>query len=398
MRRRNCFINYIRQYRYQVGASPLRWSSGRGTNLGFAVPHLALLTGGLVTFVICLTIVLTKSLHGQHTLDSESGVQKVHQEPTPRVGGLAIFIGLAISWIFTPPLVATHLLAMLLAAIPALFAGTLEDLTKRDRAGERLIATFLSGVLAWWLTGVSLTRVDIPFVDTVLAVTPISVIFTGFAVAGVANAVNIIDGLNGLASGVSILCLSALGFIAFRVGDIEMAKLCFILMAAILGFMLLNYPKGKLFLGDGGAYLLGFLLGWTAVMIAMRNPGLSPWGPLLACGYPIIEVLFSMARRRARALKLDEPDRLHLHSLLWARVSRKWFSNAPPVTQNAWVLPLILAYAVVPSVLAVVLFNHTPALIVAFFVSAYLYALIYARLIHFSWTIPKLRLVKSLKQ
>ena len=132
-------------------------------------------------------------------------------------------------------------------------------------------------------------------------------------------------------------------------------------------------------------------------MIGMRNPGLSPWGPLLACGYPIIEVLFSMARRRARALRLGQPDRLHLHSLLWARVSRKWFPNAPPVTQNAWVLPFILAYSLVPSVLAVIFFNHTKALIIAFFASAYLYALIYARLVHFSWTIPKLRLVKSLK-
>lgn len=363
--------------------------------MSFAVPHLALLVGGLVSFAICLGIVFTKRLHGQHTLDSDAGVQKIHSQPTPRIGGLAILIGLAVTWVFTPPLVAVHLQAILLAALPAFVAGTLEDVTKRDRVSERLFATFLSGVLAWWLTGISLTRIGIPGLDSLLSILPISVIFTAFAVSGVANAVNIIDGLNGLASGVVLICLCSLGFIAFRIGDVEMAKLCFVLTAAIFGFMLVNYPSGKIFLGDGGAYLLGFLLGWCAVMIAMRNPGISPWGPLLACGYPILEVLFSMARRRARKLKIGQPDRLHLHSLLWARVSRKLLKGQTAIVQNASVLPLILLYASIPAVLAVMLSDSTPKLVLAFVLCAYLYALIYARLVHFSWALPKLRLAKA---
>jgi UDP-N-acetylmuramyl pentapeptide phosphotransferase/UDP-N-acetylglucosamine-1-phosphate transferase len=362
--------------------------------LGFAVPHLALLIGGFVSFAICLGIVLTKRLHGQHTLDLAAGIQKVHSEPTPRIGGLAIFVGLCITWVFTPPLVAVHLQALLLASLPAFLAGTLEDLSKRDKVSERLLATFLSGILAWWLTGVSLTRIGIPGFDFLLSIVPISVIFTAFAISGVANAVNIIDGLNGLAGGVVLVCLCALGVIAFRIGDVEMAKLCLVLTAAIFGFMLVNYPRGKIFLGDGGAYLLGFLLGWCAVMIAMRNPGISPWGPLLACGYPILEVLFSMARRRARKLKIGQPDRLHLHSLLWARLTRKWFKDCSPTIQNASVLPLILLYALIPASLAVIFSTSTPKLVFAFVISAYIYALIYARLVHFSWTLPKLRLAK----
>ena len=161
--------------------------------MSFAVPHLALLVGGLVSFAICLGIVFTKRLHGQHTLDTDAGVQKIHSQPTPRIGGLAILIGLAVTWVFTPPLVAVHLQAILLAALPAFVAGTLEDVTKRDRVSERLFATFLSGVLAWWLTGVSLTRIGIPGLDSLLSILPISVIFTAFAVSGVANAVNIIE-------------------------------------------------------------------------------------------------------------------------------------------------------------------------------------------------------------
>jgi hypothetical protein len=106
-------------------------------------------------------------------------------------------------------------------------------------------------------------------------------------------------------------------------------------------------------------------------------------------------VLFSMARRRARKLKIGQPDRLHLHSLLWARVSRKLLKGQTPTVQNASVLPLILLYASIPAVLAVMLSYSTPKLVLAFVLCAYLYALIYARLVHFSWTLPKLRLAKA---
>ena len=287
---------------------------------------------------------------------------------------------------------------ILIASLPAFFAGVAEDIVKRGRVTERLLATFASGVLAWWLTGDSLTRIGLGGVDWLLAIPVVSVLFTAFAVGGMANAINIIDGLNGLASGTVLLCLSALGLIAFFAGDAEMAKICFIFGGATFGFLVLNYPYGKLFLGDGGAYLLGFVLGWIAVMIAMRNPSVSPWAPMLACGYPILEVLFSMARRRARTLKLGHPDRLHLHSLVWSRVTRKWLSKASIVAQNASVMPLMLLYAVIPALLAVVFRKDTVILIGAFIVCALLYAIIYARLVHFKWVVPSLRLTNRKKR
>ena len=365
----------------------------------FAIPHLALTAGGIASFAICMGIVLTKHMHGSHSLDSGCGVQKVHEEPTPRIGGVAILISAAIGCFLTPPEVAALLWPMLLASLPAFLAGAAEDLFKRNSVTERLLATFASGVLAWWLTGVSLVSVGIPLLDVVLKFIPLSVVFTAFALSGVANAVNIIDGFNGLAGGTVLLCLSALGLIAFLAADAEMAKICFVLAGAIFGFMLVNYPKGKIFLGDGGAYLLGFLLGWVAVLIATRNPyHVSPWAPLLACGYPILEVLFSMLRRRARTLKLGHPDRLHLHSLLWGRVARKWFAGHSVITQNAAVFPMVILFALVPAVMAVVFKGSTTKLILAFFGCAALYSLIYARLVHFRWTIPKLRPVVRAKR
>ena len=362
----------------------------------FAIPHLALTAGGVASLLICLLIVWTKHLHGSHTLDSDAGIQKVHEEPTPRVGGIAILISAALGASLAPREVAVILWPMLIASLPAFLVGAIEDLFKRDRVRERMIATFASGVLAWWLTGISLTRIGIPPLDVLLAVTPVSVLFTAFALSGVANSINIIDGFNGLASGTVLLCLSALGLIAFQAADAEMAKICFVLAGSIFGFMLVNYPKGKIFLGDGGAYLLGFLLGWVAVLVATRNPHhVSPWAPLLACGYPVLEVLFSMLRRRARTLELGGADRLHLHSLLWGRVARNWFARSSVTVQNAAVFPMVLVFAAVPAGLAVVFRNSTPKLMLASLFCALLYALVYARLVHFRWTLPKLRPVKK---
>ena len=366
--------------------------------MAFAVPQFALAVGGVAAFSICLGIVLTKNIHGAHTMDSSAGVQKIHDQPTPRIGGLAIYIALVLSWLFVPPIVAGVLGAMLLASLPVFCAGIFEDIVKRDSVVERLLAAFASGLLAWWFTGVSLRQVGIVGLDALLSVTIISVLFTAFAVAGVVNAINIIDGLNGLASGAVLICLASLGFIAYQAFDYEMAKLCFVIGGAVFGFMLINYPYGKIFLGDGGAYLLGFILGWIAVMVAARNPTVSPWAPMLACAYPILEVLFSMARRTARKLKLGHPDRLHLHSLLWARVARRLFRQSSSQVQNAAVLPMLMVYAAVPCFFAVHYKSSTLKLIEIFILCAFFYVLIYARLVHFSWTWPKLWTAKRLNK
>lgn len=360
--------------------------------MGFAIPQLALTTGAVASFTICLTIVLTQDWHGKHTLDTNTGVQKVHYHPTPRVGGIAIFLSLILSWLMTPPIVANVLGPMIIASIPAFISGVAEDLIKRGRITERLLATFASGILAWWLLDVSLKKIDVPLIDALLVVTPISVMFTAFAVGGVANAINIIDGLNGLAAGIVLLCLSSLGLMAYQVYDYEVAKLCFVIGGAIFGFLIVNYPLGKIFLGDGGAYLLGFILGWIAVMTTARNPGISPWAPMLACGYPVIEVLFSMARRRARKLKIGQPDRLHLHSLIWSRLVKTRLTSSSSMVQNAVVFPILFIYAALPASLAIVFKSNTIALVASFCICAFIYALLYARLVHFGWTWPRLRL------
>ena len=348
-------------------------------------PYDALLVGAVVTCLGCVALVLTQRWHARWSIDGSHGVQKFHTHPTPRVAGIAIVLGLFTSSWFLPADVKAVLMPMLWASLPAFVFGFVEDLTKKVGVRERLLATIASGILAWWLTGISLDRVNVWGVDALLAWAPVSVLFTAFAIGGVANAVNIIDGFNGLASGVVMICLTALGVCAYRVGDPTLAVVCTVLVSVVAGFWLVNFPLGKIFLGDGGAYLMGFCLGWIAVLLPMRNPGISPWASLLACAYPILEVLFSIVRRHRRNMHPGHPDRLHLHSLIKTRIVRKRLTGLRPVLRNSAVSPMVWFFAAGPALLAVTFYDNLPALILSFFASALAYAVYYRTLVKFGW-------------
>lgn len=349
------------------------------------LPYDALFAGVISTFFGCAALVWTQRWHARWTVDGMQGVQKFHTQPTPRVAGLAIFLGLWLGLEFAPSEVSQLLWPMWLAGIPAFAFGFVEDLTKRVGVRERLLATMASGVLAWWITGVSLMRLDVWGLDALMAWLPFSVLFTAFAIGGVANAVNIIDGFNGLASGVVLICLGALGACAWAAGDSALAQVCVLVGAVVLGFVLMNFPLGKIFLGDGGAYFVGFCLGWIAVLLPMRNPGISPWASLLACAYPVLEVLFSMLRRYSRNLNPGHPDRLHMHSLIKTRVVRKRMAFLSPLMRNSAVSPLVWLLATVPALLAVALRERPAWLMLAFLACCVGYAICYRRLVKFGW-------------
>jgi UDP-N-acetylmuramyl pentapeptide phosphotransferase/UDP-N-acetylglucosamine-1-phosphate transferase len=196
-------------------------------------------------------------------MDHIQGIQKFHSVPTARIGGVPIVLGLVVAWGKAPTDIKPMIASILLAGLPALAFGVLEDITKRIGVMQRLFATMVSGLLAWWITDYSLTRVDIWGLDWLLSFTLISVLFTAFAVGGVANSINIIDGFNGLASMASILAFLGYGMIAWQVGDLKLAGLALVLGGCVCGFFWVNWPLGKIFLGDGGSYFIGFALGWV---------------------------------------------------------------------------------------------------------------------------------------
>lgn len=340
------------------------------------------------SFALCVLLVLTKRWHGALTMDHMEGIQKFHTSPTPRIGGVPIVIGLIVAWGKAPDEFKQLITPILIAGLPAFIFGVLEDITKRVGVMQRLLATMASGLLAWWITDYSLTRVDIWGVDWLLGFSVISALFTAFAVGGVANSINIIDGFNGLASMTSTHAFIGYGMIAWQVGDMQLAQVALVLAACVLGFFWVNWPFGKIFLGDGGSYFIGFALAWVAVMLIERNPSVSAFAPLVVCAHPVTEVLFSIYRRKIKKKNPGQPDRMHFHSLFKRRYAARWFSYYSIVIRNSMTGVLVAGFTVTAVIAANLFYGHVVLSAAAFVGLAMGYVAVYARMVRHHWCSP----------
>ncbi len=334
-----------------------------------------------VSLLVAVVLVLTQKFHGKLTIDGQSGVQKVHSRPTPRVGGVAVVCGVLVGGAFLP-LGAAHLWAMIaLSAIPAFASGLIEDLTKRVGPKWRLLATIGSGLAFSMLTGLHLGELGIPGVDFLMSYSAFSILFTAFAIGGIANALNIIDGVNGLASGTGIIVLLGFAAVAGLEGDMAILAICLMSAAALLGFFLMNFPAGRIFLGDAGAYSTGFLLAVIAVALPARNPEISPLIGLIALAYPVIETGVSVHRRMVRdGSSPGQPDRLHLHSLVYRSRARQAAGRiGHPALRSGmtsvmlWPLPLLSVAAMVA------MRNNTGMLLLSLLAMMLIYLNVYRR-------------------
>src|SRR5205814_7697555 len=139
----------------------------------------------------------------------------------------------------------------------------------------------------------------------------------------VRNSIDSIGGYNGLAAGRAVIVLAALAWVSALVGDSFLFTSALAMIGALLGFLAWHYRKGRIFLGDGGAYLLGFWLAELSVLLVVRHPEVSPWFPMLLLVYPIFETLFSMYRRKVmQGQSPGQPDRMHLHQVIYMRLTR----------------------------------------------------------------------------
>lgn len=288
---------------------------------------LTIFSGFLCALLIGFLILRYQENHTRLTGDHDfNGVQKFHAVSVPRIGGIIVFVGISVGILvryFSPDKLAFDLsFYLLLAALPAFLGGLVEDLTKRVGVKTRLFLTALSAGVAGFLLNTWLTDIQVFGIDFLLAIPIISIMFTCFAVAGVANSFNLIDGFNGLASVVAIMILTAISFVAYQVQDYGVLLSSFAAIGAIGGFVFWNYPRGNIFLGDGGAYLIGFWIAELCVLLVTRNPTVSKWFPVLICIYPIFETLFTIYRRLIRRLHLGMPDANHLHQMIFRRFIR----------------------------------------------------------------------------
>lgn len=317
----------------------------------------------LVSLLITLWVVRYSHLHSHFTADSDlSGVQKFHAVAVPRVGGIGIFFGVLLALLgryFQHSEVGSFGLLLLVSALPAFMSGLIEDLTKKIGVKVRLLATVTSAGLAGYFLNSWLSSVQILGIDNLMLAYPfVAIAITCFAVGGVANAFNIIDGYNGLSAMVAVIILSGIAYVAFQVSDYAIMISALSMIGAVLGFLIWNYPRGLIFLGDGGAYFVGFWIAELSVLLTSRHPEVSKWFPLLLCFYPIFETLFTIYRRVIlKRVHPGMPDASHLHQLIYMRVVR-WSIGSDDATlrtqRNALTSPylwVLAALTVIPAIL-----------------------------------------------
>jgi UDP-GlcNAc:undecaprenyl-phosphate/decaprenyl-phosphate GlcNAc-1-phosphate transferase len=284
-----------------------------------------ILLGGLISFALSGAVVWLARSHGLG-IKRPANVQRIHSGQVPRLGGIPVFVALSVVCWFPPlrvPGGAAVLPEMLWLILPVFGVGLIEDLTARMSAQLRLLVTVLAAAIIA-CCGLTLMSLQVAPLDAMLHASLLAtIVFTAIAVAGVAHAINIVDGCNGLAGFTVMAAFCGLGVIANYVGDHEIARICWLSIGAVGGFLLWNFPRGLIFLGDAGAYMLGFLIATLSISLLLRHPQISPWFPLLLVIYPVWETLFSMWRRsRIRLAQIMRPDAEHLHHYLY-----KFFST-----------------------------------------------------------------------
>lgn len=353
---------------------------------------LGLLVAFFSSFFATLLIIRFKHLHQSYSSDWDlSGPQKFHTKIVPRIGGISIAVGLFAAVLMrlkSNPINGIEII-LLISGIPTFAIGLTEDLTKKISVRLRLFFTAISACLAVYLLQVQITRLDIPIIDLLLTIPFFGLALTIFAIVGLANAYNIIDGFNGLASMVAIITLLAIAYVSYVVADPLLIYLSLIMAGAILGFFIWNYPQGLIFLGDGGAYLIGFWIAVLSVMLTYRHQEVSPWFALLINGYPIVETLFTIYRRKIHQGKSPgNPDGIHFHTLIYRRVLLKNDNENSLISDNARTSPYLWVLTGATLVPAVLLWNMSLILAVVSIGFLFFYLWLYGKIVKFktpSW-------------
>ena len=314
------------------------------------------------------------------------GVQKFHLEHTSSLGGIPVFLGFSIGlWLLDEQV--DGLWILWLASLPVFVGGLYEDLTTRVPPLLRLLFAFVSIFILAIFMNLGVFSLGIEWIDGFLSnYYLIGLLFTLLVVGGAVNSLNIIDGFNGLMAGYAMLASLALVFVAYTLGDDLILELSLLLFSSLFGFFILNFPFGKIFMGDGGAYFVGFILAGISLWLVDRHEELSNWFVLLIFIYPMYEVLFSIYRKKiVRGTFPSQPDGYHLHMLFYKRVVKcKTFKNNKTIC-NSMTSPFLWALSLVGIIPAVIWYDDQTMLIIWAFVFMVIYTIIYRRIVHFKF-------------
>jgi len=306
--------------------------------------------------VCCVLVIIARSINGA---GKPVGLKNhwIHSASVTRFGGVCVLVAIVI--ITLADRLNTHTLStpLLWSATPLVLMGLSEDFGIEQRPSLRIIAGLASGLIAVFLTGVWITEIEVPLFDLLLAFPIIAIPLSAFASTTTAHSFNLVDGLNGLCSGLAVIALLFFGALAFAVGDDEILSFALLVASCVLGFWIVNIATGRIFLGDAGAYFLGHSIAWIAILLAARYSIISPWALLLGLIYPISETLITIARRRLAGVPISEPDSAHLHHMIYKFISQR--TRTPKQVANSFSSILILLWSSVPAALAFANYNFS---------------------------------------
>lgn len=240
--------------------------------------------------------------------------QASHRGNPLRIGGLLILIGCFLSAGAIASLSEGKFILLILAsAIPVFVAGFVEDMGIFVSPIIRLLAAFLSSGFAIYLTGFLIPDVDLIYIDTMFTAAPIAILFTVFCTGLFCHSLNIVDGLNGLATQVIICAAIGLTIIGFQIDFKQLAAFCMILTFATVGFGYFNWPNARIFLGDAGSYGIGHVLIWIGIAYLSTDNKIAFPALLLIIYWPIADIVHTVARRILARRNIFQPDSDHIH-------------------------------------------------------------------------------------
>ncbi|MFQ3545411.1 MraY family glycosyltransferase [Halobacillus rhizosphaerae] len=267
----------------------------------------------LICFILSVIITpFVKKLAVKIGATDKPDARKVHKKLMPRLGGLAIFISFLVGFIlFFPD--SKYALPVIFGAGIIILTGVLDDLIqlspKLKLSGQLLAALIVV------LGGVRVEFINLPFGGEIqfgLLSIPITIIW----IIAITNAINLIDGLDGLAAGVSAIALLTISGMAITMGNIFVVFMGFMMLGSTLGFLIYNFYPAKLFMGDTGSLFLGFMIGVLS-LLGFKNVTLFSFIiPVIILGVPISDTIFAIVRRTIQRKPLSAPDKSHLHHCL----------------------------------------------------------------------------------
>jgi len=294
-------------------------------------------------------------------------VQSSHSGEPLRLGGVAVLLGLGLGLAVSGTENQTFaLFYLVLSVLPVFLAGVAEDLGYSVSPLRRFAAAMISALLATALLLAWAPRADLPYLDRAMQIEGVAILMTVIFTAGFCHAVNLIDGMNGLAA--TVIISSGIGgaIVASLADQSDIGFFLMLLSGSMLGFLFLNWPRARLFMGDAGAYGVGHLVIWAMILLAWRAEQVAVPALLLIVFWPIADVVHTIIRRVLEQTSILHPDRMHLHQKVRRMLDIVWFGYNRRQRSNPLTTVILLPMIVAPIIAGVLLWNQPVKAWVAF--------------------------------